>query len=212
MTLNDSAAVRAFYQDKIKEHGLTAEGMAYRSEASHKVRIYTAITLADLAESSTHFYHSMLDLGCGTGMLFDRALWGVYGDDWRNDIPTYTGVDLVPEYINKAAEHVYFYRKLGRRVDTSLKVTDFMEDDTIKPADCVFMIGTLAWQRPDRAVEMLNRAWSLTQKTLIFTVLKDRPFGLNTVHMAALFDDINPTLCHVIEGYVPGELMVRYDV
>lgn len=84
-------SMRKHYQALLAEHGDSFAAVQYSSRASQEARFHILSEVGDLRHSK------VLDWGCGTGHL---ATWL----DKAGISCRYTGVDIVPEFLELAAE------------------------------------------------------------------------------------------------------------
>lgn len=103
-------------------------------------------------------YGSILDVGCGMGEYADRFV----------KFPVvYTGIDVVPEFIEKATAR---FKKGSERL--------FIEGDFLEKAgdfavhDLVVACGTFTYLPEDIVFEMLASMWNLAGKAMAFSILK----------------------------------------
>jgi hypothetical protein len=85
--------VRAYYEDKLRQHGTTAAGVDWNSESSQELRFRQFDRLWE-----NHRDASIADYGCGYGAL------AVYLRS-RGHRGPYVGFDLSPQMIASAREH-----------------------------------------------------------------------------------------------------------
>jgi SAM-dependent methyltransferase len=148
--------VREYYEDKLRQHGRTPEGVDWNSAASQSLRF---AQLARLWNGDTSA--SILDYGCGYGAL---ALW-LAACGHRG---TYTGYDLSQDMVDAAA-----------RETASLAGCYLTTDDaSLQPADYavasgVFNVkGTFAedrWQ--EYVLATLDHLASLGRRGFAFNAL-----------------------------------------
>lgn len=196
--MDNPEAVRKFYQEKLADHGYTAEGMAYRSQESHTRRLRLARRMSGFLPGD-----SVLDVGCGIGQL--PLAWG--HDDpllsFRSTLPKYTGIDLVPQYIAKCREVFWNEPQMWFLLDDFSNPIHLYE-----PHDIVAALGTFAWQPAEKVYDMIGRMWTLTNHTMIFTALIDRP--LPNMWLLQMPKQLSPPAKEWTLHYnhVPGEVMV----
>lgn len=191
--LPDNESVVKFYQETLAKHGLTPEGMAYRDEESHERRLLLARDLAGYWRFWGGDYEdrSILDVGCGLGMLLDT--WTV------SPHSKYVGIDIVPEYVEHIRDQIDNCGKLGE--NWFAIEGDFLQQiPVLHPADITVAIGTFAWQTGAMAESTIREMWTLTKQTMIFTALLDRPFS--KMHLMMLAQSL-PDVDHSSFNYFP---------
>ncbi len=94
--------VPTFYKDRLKQYGDSTLALGWGNKKSQEVRFKV---LSEIGEVDGK---SILDVGCGTGDLYN------YLKDRRIK---YTGTDITPEFINIAKEKYHFARFLDRIPD-----------------------------------------------------------------------------------------------
>jgi 2-polyprenyl-3-methyl-5-hydroxy-6-metoxy-1,4-benzoquinol methylase len=194
--------IRKFYEEKWGEHGATPQGMAYRDLDSHLKRLRLAKHLSGYLPGS-----SILDVGCGIGLLPET--W--FGDEVGTWAPSlgehYVGIDIVEEYIQHAERSTIY--------NGSTFITgDFRDHHVIDinhkevPFDITVALGTLAWQPLVEGYDILTRMWMMTKRTMVFTALLDRPFS--KLWLLALGERLHPQCKEFTyhSGHVPGEIMM----
>jgi len=99
MTKNDSSSIKKFYQEKFNEYGVDPRSLLWKGKGAAHQRFRQFWAEIDFSNKS------VLDIGCGFGE-FAKFL------DKRYENVTYTGVDIVPEFIEEAKKnfpHHTFY-------------------------------------------------------------------------------------------------------
>lgn len=148
--------VGAYYAEKLHEHGATARGVDWNSDASQSLRFDQLLKIVD---SSAAF--SINDFGCGYGALIDA----LHGRGWAFD---YRGFDVAPAMIKAARQ---------RHVDrTCARFT--CEPDEVCPADYTVASGIFnvrlrfndnEWEA--YVFDTLERLAGLSAKGFAFNVL-----------------------------------------
>ena len=149
-------AVEAYYTARVKEHGETARGVDWASEASQTLRF---AKLLEVCQGESGF--SLLDFGCGYGALLD--LLRERGTDVR-----YTGYDLSPEMVSRARER---HRGFPDAVFTSELVPGERYDFVV--ASGVFNVKLGAQEAPwqEYVHETIGRLHALAMRGFAFNLL-----------------------------------------
>jgi SAM-dependent methyltransferase len=150
------------YRSLLTEHGYTAQGVGWKDEEVQSRRFFA------LMDNNQYGVSSILDVGCGYGALVKFLNDTRKG--WFYHIH-YTGIDVVPEYIEMAVTMFGSVGKVVRRFH-ELDVRDSYEvKNLLYPSyDLVIASGVLAYyQMPDR-LEILDAMWELTGRTLAFNM------------------------------------------
>lgn len=193
MAMSTPDEIRAFYAEKLAEYGADdpAGAMAYRSNESHERRLMIAQQL--LSPNPTASQMSLLDVGCGLGLLAETWNYSGY----------YTGVDIVPEFIDLC-------KARNMRERTSFHELDFLNDEVPGPPsgyDYTVALGTFAWQPGSVAIDMIHKMWGMTRLRMCFTALKDRPLPI--IFLTNVWKSLPGAKGYIVsEGYVEGEVMV----
>ena len=131
--------------------------LGWRSEESQSRRFAALVKGINLNESS------MLDVGCGL------ADFKTFLNKHFSNV-SYTGIDLMPEFINEAARRFandqFCYFLLGDFFNSQLSAVDY-----------VFSCGALSYGHSDKEYhfEMIQKMWDISRKGIAFSALdKDR--------------------------------------
>lgn len=92
MTQTDSSSIKKFYQEKFNEYGVDPRSLLWKGKGAAHQRFRQFWAEIDFSNKS------VLDIGCGFGE-FAKFL------DKRYENVTYTGVDIVPEFIVEAKKN-----------------------------------------------------------------------------------------------------------
>jgi len=148
--------VGAYYARKLSEHGTTARGVDWNSDASQALRFEQLLKVVDSAKP-----FSINDFGCGYGALVDA----LEGHGWEFD---YRGFDVAPAMVEAARQ------RYGDR--TGVRFTS--DADTLQPADYTIASGIFnvrlrfndnEWE--GYVFETLERLAGLSTKGFAFNVL-----------------------------------------
>ena len=146
--------VAAYYAARLREHGETARGVDWNSEASQALRF---LKLLEVCRGETAF--SLLDYGCGYGALLDHLRSGWPGC-------RYSGYDVAPEMV-AAARQRYGAQACFTAAAEELRVHDFVV------ASGIFNVRletpTAAWH--DYVVQTLDRLNALAGRGFAFNLL-----------------------------------------
>ena len=146
--------VAAYYAARLQEHGTTALGVDWNSEASQTLRF---LKLLEVCRGETAF--SLLDYGCGYGALLDHLRSGWPGC-------RYSGYDVAPEMV-EAARRRHGAEASFTAVAKDLRVYDFVV------ASGIFNVRletpTAAWH--DYVVQTLDRLNALARRGFAFNLL-----------------------------------------
>lgn len=199
--LDDRDAVVKFYQDNLAEHGYTPRGMAWRDEPTHYQRLYDAMYLTMVLEKRFGVKTwRVLDVGCGIGML---------PKEWRlKTYPsvTYHGIDLVPEYIDKARDVNADYP------DAVFWCGDLQDYTILEPYHVTLAIGTIAWQQEETVYNILTKMWQNTKEggIMLFTFLPSAPLSMFDVNIMKRQFGVERHIYY--SGYTPTqEIMVAFQ-
>lgn len=146
MTLKDTATVRAYHKDRIKRFGIDAsEALGWKGHDSQQQRFQDVAGLANFCG------HTVLDVGCGHGDLYD-FLKG------QGDIQ-YTGIDNIEAFLEVAVN------RFGECCDAKFLLGDFNTIELPK-ADYIICCGALNYRNSDprylfKMISMLFDAASL---------------------------------------------------
>ena len=146
--------VAAYYAARLQEHGETARGVDWNSEASQTLRFEK---LLEVCRGETVF--SLLDYGCGYGALLDHLRSGWPGC-------RYSGYDVAPEMV-EAARRRHGAKASFTAVAEDLRVYDFVV------ASGIFNVRLetprAAWH--DYVVQTLDRLNALARRGFAFNLL-----------------------------------------
>jgi SAM-dependent methyltransferase len=154
--------VRAYYQQKLTEHGPTIHGVDWSNEDRQRL-VFEQLTKICCSPRSgardTDF--TVLDYGCGLGSLLSYLT----NNGWI--CKRYIGFDMLPDMVSAA-----------RQLNGS-DIAEFTDQtSSLCPADYVIGSGVIsvkadadfsAWQ--DHVLKLLERMWSLAVKGLAFNSL-----------------------------------------
>lgn len=172
-------AVEAYYTARVREHGETARGVDWASEASQTLRF---AKLLEVCRGETGF--SLLDFGCGYGALLD--VLRERGADVR-----YTGYDLSSEMVSRARER---HRGFKDAVFTSESSPLARHDFVVASGVFNVKLGADETKWQEYVHETLDRLHALADRGFAFNLLslysdpaKRRP-DLHYADPLALFD------------------------
>lgn len=167
LMLDSNDKIVAFYQEAFKTGGNTPAGMRWGDAHVHHLRLRRTKRLITALGIPIH---NVLDVGCGTGMLWE--VWNL------KTAGIYHGVDLVPEYIEIAQGRLQTYPGAIATCD------DFLTWDTVVRFSVTVAIGTFAWQDIENVRKILNRMWELTHEggAMAFTFIPDNPLSKHEVN------------------------------
>jgi len=156
--------VRAYYQQKLTEHGPTVRGVDWSNEDRQRL-VFEQLTKICCSPRSgardTDF--TLLDYGCGLGSL----LGYLTNNAWS--CKKYIGFDMLPDMVAAA-------RQLNSAHSDTAEFTD--QISSLYPADYVIGSGVItvkadadfsAWQ--NHVLTLLERMWRLAVKGLAFNSL-----------------------------------------
>lgn len=147
--------VKELYQEKLRaagEHDHRSVGYVSRESQEARWRVlYEATCMPH--HCPDYLIESVLDVGCGQGEFSE---W------WpRQD---YTGLDVVPEFIDVARARYGSRHRAFTECDVMNPHLAFV------PHDLVVAAGTFAWQSPEVCEAMLQKMWEATKVILAFTL------------------------------------------
>jgi SAM-dependent methyltransferase len=129
MTLKDTATVRAYHNDRIGRFGVEAsEALGWKGQDSQQQRFQDVAGLADFCG------HTVLDVGCGHGDLYD-FLKG------QGDIQ-YTGIDNIEAFLEVAVN------RFGGHRDAKFLLGDFNTVE-LPRTDYIICCGALNYRNSD---------------------------------------------------------------
>lgn len=195
--------VRKFYQSQLAEYGPSARGMAWGSTETHLRRLNLAKQISGYVNRSKYQQGmTVLDVGCGLCWLPFR--WGM---NLKYD--GYTGVDLVPEYLADVRArfgHLEDDRDISQM---NLLEGDFLDMPGPWPAyDITVALGTMAWQPAVTATAIYTKMWELTRRTMVISVLLNRPFS--KLYLLNIAKELGAEQFCYWEEYVPNEVMMAF--
>lgn len=152
---------KEFYQSKFSKYGFSPKSLLWKSKGAAHQRFRQFWSEIDFSN------RSVLDVGCGFGELGKFLLKRYPGVD-------YTGIDIVPEFIDEAKRQV-----IGGRFD----VADFMnpaDGDAVlgRKYDVVIASGVLNGNHPKNLQfreDAITRLFNLSSKVLAFNMLGAHP-------------------------------------
>jgi SAM-dependent methyltransferase len=175
-------------ESDLKKYGDTFQGMGWTKKAEYadlRYRIMVDMIKRSDAESSV----SLLDIGCGTGRLYQHILdQGITGI-------LYAGLDLSADYLALARQ---------KFPKNSFYHEDLLNPSTVLPSyDYVVMNGVFTYKGDhseqamwDYTQRLLDAAWLLSKKGLAFNVMtkyldweRDDLFHLSLERIAAFVAD-----------------------
>jgi SAM-dependent methyltransferase len=153
-TLNQ---LRQFFDDKIKAHGPTGEGVGWKDTAAQRARYAQLLHLFE----PTVLRFSVIDYGCGAGALAGYIAEQGYQMD-------YLGYDMTPASVEAA-----------RAAHGHLPGVRFTADERdLRPVDYVVGCGLFSMRlnTPDDEwhaymLRMIERLWSLSTRGIVFNSL-----------------------------------------
>lgn len=125
MLPKDKQRLLNYYEDSLKKYGDDAQGVHWLNQDTQKIRFKVLSKIADLNNKK------ILDVGCGFGDLYQFLVS-------KNIIVDYTGIDIVPEFIDKARKNFPNIR---------FQVTDI--NDLNENYDYILASGTLSFEVED---------------------------------------------------------------
>jgi len=111
---DDLAAIVNLYEDRYREHGPDVRTLGWNTQADQRLRFRVLCDIADLRGAS------ICDVGCGLGDQVDylRGRFGQFA---------YTGMDVSPSLVRKAAElHPEFQFICADMVEADLPRADYL--------------------------------------------------------------------------------------
>ncbi len=146
--------VRAYYAARLREHGETARGVDWNSEASQALRFSK---LLEVCRGETEF--SLLDYGCGYGALLDHLPLG-------SPSCRYSGYDVAPEMV-EAARRRHGAKASFTATAEDLRIHDFVVGSGI--FNVKLDTPTQTWH--DYVVQTLDRLNALARRGFAFNLL-----------------------------------------
>jgi SAM-dependent methyltransferase len=156
MDILSRAHIIKYHRDCIRKFGIDSdEAIGWKSKENQQRRfgVFTGTLELD--------YHSVLDVGCGTGDLL------LFFDE-RNIRCRYTGIDQVKEFIEEAD------RRFAGRRHTAFLIGDFWTGN-VGYFDYILASGALSYRNTDPGFiyNMIFRLYSLCDKAFAFNLLEN---------------------------------------
>ena len=149
------------YQNKFKKFGVDPRSLLWKTKGAAHQRFRQFWAEIDFSDKK------VLDVGCGFGE-FGKFLLKRYKN------VNYTGVDVMPEFIEKAK---------GEVTGAKFTVKDFLSDEIKGKFDVVIASGILNSNRGERNLEYRRKAikklFELTDGVLAFNMLGGHPAPVN---------------------------------
>lgn len=197
----DKRQLELYYRDLLDTHGLNENALGW-TKGKQEARFRSATT------KQSFLGGSVLDVGCGLGDFLQHL------QSVGQAPSSYTGYDLVPEFVDAA--------KQSNVSQAKFEVRDFFEDKIEKVEHIVafgifnHLAGKSEREGEERLSEFLSKAVASSQKTVILDFLsdkvefrrnpdRDRHWDPGRVLNLALSHSKSVVLDH---GYLPFEFMV----
>jgi SAM-dependent methyltransferase len=157
----NSQKIKKFYQDRYKKHGVTPQSLLWKQRGAAHQRFRQMWAEIDFNNKS------VLDVGCGFGEMagfLKKRYKGV----------SYTGVDIVPEFISQAKNF---------HPDCEFVERDYFNDPMKEKFDMVMASGTINSNVKNnmkfrkKAVKIM---FEHTKKVLVFNMLGTHPQPANS--------------------------------
>jgi SAM-dependent methyltransferase len=151
-----SQKVKKLYQEKYKKYGVDPKSLCWHQKGAAHQRFRVLWAEIDFNQ------RSVLDVGCGFGEMGKFLLKRYKG-------VKYTGVDIVPEFIEEAKKHL---------LDVSFEICDYFAHPMEKKFDIVIASGTLNSNVEDnigfrkKAIKVM---FEHTKRILAFNMLGAHP-------------------------------------
>ncbi len=170
----DYSLIYKHYEETLEKHGPNFKGMDWPNENDLFKRFDALIQLIPLSE----FEVSLLDLGCGIGLLIDFLTKKGYFDRF-----IYTGIDISEKMINYA---------LNRYPDISFKKNDILKTPLKSESyDYVLMNGLLT-----EKISLNHKEMVLFAQEIITAAYKTSRKGIAFNVMSSHVDWTRPDLFH----------------
>lgn len=148
----DIERLRAHYEALVVAHGDAPAGAQWRDRATQDARLQQLLRIADLGSAS------VLDVGCGTGRLFEL----LRAQGYRGD---YLGIDLAPSAIKLARQ---------RFPDARFEVRDVLAESLPQRFDYAMLSGIFNNRLTDNwafLTAVLGRVYAQVDRGLAFNAL-----------------------------------------
>src|SRR5258708_10980050 len=154
--MNVTEKIKKEYQEKFMEYGVDPKSLFWASKGAAHQRFRQMWAEIDFNGKS------VLDVGCGFGEMVKFL-------DKRYKIKSYTGIDIVPEFIDEAKKnfpHHKFY------------VKDYLTDKVEGNYDVVLASGILnsnVENNMEYRYDAIQKLFNLTDNILVFNMLGSHP-------------------------------------
>jgi SAM-dependent methyltransferase len=184
MTLDEKNRKKS-YQSSYRKHGIGPKALKWHSEKAARQRYKQIVADIDFNKKST------LDVGCGFGDIIPYITE-------KSDIISYTGIDLVPEFIKEAKKIHPKYKFL---------VGDYFEQPLRKKFDIIICCGALNGNYSDnlgfrkKAIKTMFRH---AKECLVFNMAGRHPKPKTAQHSNVWFADSKKIFkyCKTLSGKV----------
>ncbi|MFA6422896.1 MAG: methyltransferase domain-containing protein [Patescibacteria group bacterium] len=161
----DSNKIISYYQARIKKSGISEKSLDWRDKEGSLKFFNYSIGIIDCAK-----VFSIFDVGCGTGNFY------YFYKDKCNKKVQYTGIDIVPEFIN-------YVKNKNNSLD--VKTENFLSFNPKAQYDLVINLGGLNSKTRffQKYLEYnIFKMYSMSKKYILFNIIvetKDDYFGVN---------------------------------
>jgi trans-aconitate methyltransferase len=182
-----------FYRDAFKKYGDSAQSLHWIDEKSQNIRFEIFNKIADLNGKN------ILDVGCGLGDFYKFFIA-------KNIQVDYTGIDIVPDFINRAKE---------KFPGTKFRVENILS--TVGTYDYVFASGALNFTVSDSKnyyFSIIKKMFDCSKYGLAFNMLNKNVQETNEIYYSFDIDEVKAyceTLTKnimIISDYVPWDFTV----
>jgi SAM-dependent methyltransferase len=186
-----------FHRNQSANNADDYHALGWRSPESQLLRFKALTSGMDLQ------YSSILDVGCGYAdfkTFLDKSFDGV----------SYTGIDLVPEFVHEAARRF-----------ASDRFCSFIHGDffitPLTEVDYVFSCGALCYRNtdPEFVYKMIRNMWNTGNKGIAFNLLNKAVFPKHPLLVGYDKDEVLD-YCQLLtsniiveEGYLPDDFIIK---
>ncbi|MFA5997446.1 MAG: class I SAM-dependent methyltransferase [Candidatus Paceibacterota bacterium] len=193
MNIDDKKKITAFYEDVYAKYGTDARSVHWADEHNQLVRFETLSKIANLSGKS------VLDVGCGLGDLYKYFV--------SHSIPVdYSGIDIVPTFIDRARERFPDGRFLCGDAETLNTEYDY-----------VLASGVLSFVIPndkEHYFAMIKKMFDHAKEGLAFNMLNETAHPSDDTYLSYNIDEVakycktlSPRVV-VVSDYLPWDFTV----
>ncbi len=193
MLLKDKQRLLNYYNDSLKEYGEGAQSVHWLNQNTQKIRFEILSKVANLNNKS------ILDVGCGLGDYYKFLIS-------KNINVDYTGIDIVPKFIEKA--HKFF---------PSLKFQVKDVSDLDKNYDYILASGAFSFRVEDSKnyyFSLIRKMFEHARYGIAFNMLNSTIHNTDETYFAYNIDEVL-VYCktmtdnvQVVSNYLPQDFTV----